>query len=134
MKKINDVRENIKLGAVLTVLGTNGYCACMSRYDGRILKDVIEVELVNFLDALPNIKNAISSGNYLRVEYDLTKMKYQSSIMQEVRTGDYNEIPIVEVVSDLSIDCKELEDSLIGLDTKIAIKNKKENLKRKVLY
>ena len=87
MKKISDVKENIKEGSILTLSNISGYCACIIRYDGEVLKDVSEVEFGNLLEELPNIKNVIEKEKYLKVRYNFEQRKYESAIMNKEKNG-----------------------------------------------
>ena len=135
MKTIVDVKETIETGSILTVFGHGGYCACITRYDGKILDDVHEVEVGPFLEHLPNISEIIKIGKYLKIEYDRIKKEYQSTIMHQIRKGGYKEEFNEETVTDFCIKSPNLEESLISLDTKIACSNKTNNklVKEKIL-
>ena len=130
MKKLNDVKENIKEGSVLTLSNKSGYCACLIRYDGGVLKDVNEVEFGNLLEELPNIKNVIKNEKYLKVRYNLEKRKYESAIMNKVRKGGYEEIYQEELISDFLVSNESFEASLIDLDTKLSIEKKTPKVKQ----
>lgn len=135
MKEIVDVKETIESGSILTVFGRDGYCACLTRYDGRILEDVHEVKIGHFLEHLPNIKEIIKIDRYLKIEYDILKKVYQSAIMHQIRRGGYKEEFNDETITDFCIKSPNLEESLISLDTKIACSNKTNNklVKEKIL-
>lgn len=129
MKKISDAKENIKEGSILTLSNISGYCACIIRYDGEVLKDVSEVEFGNLLEELPNIKNVIENEKYLKVSYNFEQRKYESAIMNKVRNGGYKEVYHEELISDFLVNNESFEASLIDLDTKLSIE--KEILKVK---
>ena len=125
MRKIEDVIENIKYGNVLTISNYNSLKednnhACIIKYDGRILKDVSEVEIGSFLEQIPNIKSKISDSTYFQLKYDYESSLYQSSIMHKVRQGGYKEEAISQVSSDLLTQNYDLIDSILDLDAKIA--------------
>ena len=103
MKKISDVKENIKEGSILTLSNISGYCACIIRYDGEVLKDVSEVEFGNLLEELPNIKNVIENEKYLKVSYNFEQRKYESAIMNKVKNGGYKEVYHEELISDFLV-------------------------------
>lgn len=124
MKKISDVKENIKEGSILTLSNISGYCACLIRYDGEVLKDVSEVEFGNLLEELPNIKNVIENEKYLKVRYNFEQRKYESAIMNKVRNGGYKEVYHEELISDFLVNNESFEASLIDLDTKLSIEKK----------
>ena len=130
MKKISDVKENIKEGSVLTLSNISGYCACIIRYDGEVLKDVSEVEFGNLLEELPNIKNVIENEKYLKVRYNFEQRKYESAIMNKVRNGGYKEVYQEELISDFLVNSESFEASLIDLDTKLSIEKKKPKVKQ----
>ncbi len=135
MKEIVDVKETIESGSILTVFGNDGYCACLTRYDGRVLEDVHEVKIGHFLEHLPNIKEIIKIDRYLKIEYDILKKVYQSAIMHQIRRGGYKEEFSEETIADFSIKSSNLEEGLISLDTKIANNGKTNNnpVKQKIL-
>lgn len=135
MKEIVDVKETIESGSILTVFGNDGYCACLTRYDGRVLEDVHEVKIGRFLEHLPNIKEIIKIDRYLKIEYDILKKVYQSAIMHQIRRGGYKEEFSEETIADFSIKSSNLEEGLISLDTKIANNGKTNNnpVKQKIL-
>lgn len=130
MKKISDVKENIKEGSILTLSNISGYCACIIRYDGEVLKDVSEVEFGNLLEELPNIKNVIKNEKYLKVRYNFEQRKYESAIMNKVRNGGYKEVYQEELISDFLVNSESFEASLIDLDTKLSIEKKKPKVKQ----
>ena len=130
MKKISDVKENIKEGSILTLSNISGYCACIIRYDGKVLKDVSEVEFVNLLEELPNIKNVIENEKYLKVRYNFEQRKYESAIMNKVRNGGYKEVYQEELISDFLVNNESFEASLIDLDTKLSIEKKVPKVKQ----
>ena len=130
MKKISDVKENIKEGSILTLSNISGYCACIIRYDGEVLKDVNEVEFGNLLEELPNIKNVIENEKYLKVRYNFEQRKYESAIMNKVRNGGYKEVYQEELISDFLVNSESFEASLIDLDTKLSIEKKKPKVKQ----
>lgn len=130
MKKISDVKENIKEGSILTLSNISGYCACIIRYDGEVLKDVSEVEFGNLLEELPNIKNVIENEKYLKVRYNFEQRKYESAIMNKVRNGGYKEVYQEELISDFLVNNESFEASLIDLDTKLSIEKKKPKVKQ----
>ena len=130
MKKISDVKENIKEGSILTLSNISGYCACIIRYDGEVLKDVSEVEFGNLLEELPNIKNVIENEKYLKVSYNFEQRKYESAIMNKVRNGGYKEVYHEELISDFLVNNESFEASLIDLDTKLSIEKKKPKVKQ----
>lgn len=130
MKKISDVKENIKEGSILTLSNISGYCACIIRYDGEVLKDVNEVEFGNLLEELPNIKNVIENEKYLKVRYNSEQRKYESAIMNKVRNGGYKEVYQEELISDFLVNSESFEVSLIDLDTKLSIEKKKPKVKQ----
>ncbi len=130
MKKISDVKENIKEGSILTLSNISGYCACIIRYDGEVLKDVSEVEFGNLLEELPNIKNVIENEKYLKVRYNSEQRKYESAIMNKVRNGGYKEVYQEELISDFLVNSESFEASLIDLDTKLSIEKKKPKVKQ----
>ncbi len=130
MKKISDVKENIKEGSILTLSNISGYCACIIRYDGEVLKDVNEVEFGNLLEELPNIKNVIENEKYLKVRYNSEQRKYESAIMNKVRNGGYKEVYQEELISDFLVNSESFEASLIDLDTKLSIEKKKPKVKQ----
>lgn len=129
MKKISDVKENIKEGSILTLSNISGYCACIIRYDGEVLKDVSEVEFGNLLEELPNIKNVIENEKYLKVRYNFEQRKYESAIMNKVRNGGYKEVYHEELISDFLVNNESFEASLIDLDTKLSIEKKVPKVK-----
>lgn len=134
MKEIKDVKENIKYGNVLTVssnINQTEYYACMTKYDGRVFQDVIEVQIGSFLDQIPNIKEKIGYGQYLKVEYDLETREYQSAIMYKIREGGYQEPFKEQVWENFCNKNIVLEDSLIDLDTEIANRKSQESQKKK---
>ena len=135
MKEIVDVKETIESGSILTVFGNDGYCACLTRYDGRVLEDVHEFKIGHFLEHLPNIKEIIKIDRYLKIEYDILKKVYQSAIMHQIRRGGYKEEFSEETIADFSIKSSNLEEGLISLDTKIANNGKTNNnpVKQKIL-
>lgn len=135
MKEIVDVKETIESGSILTVFGNNGYCACLTRYDGRILEDVHEVKVGHFLEHLPNIREIIKIDRYLKVEYDFFQKEYQSAIVHQIKRGGYKEEFNEETIADFCIKGSNLEESLISLDTKIANNGKTNNnpVKQKIL-
>lgn len=130
MKKISDVKENIKEGSILTLSNISGYCACIIRYDGEVLKDVSEVEFGNLLEELPNIKNVIENEKYLKVRYNFEQRKYESAIMNKVRNGGYKEVYQEELISDFLVNSESFEASLIDLDTKLSIEKKVPKVKQ----
>ena len=130
MKKISDVKENIKEGSILTLSNISGYCACIIRYDGEVLKDVSEVEFGNLLEELPNIKNVIENEKYLKVRYNSEQRKYESAIMNKVRNGGYKEVYQEELISDFLVNSESFEASLIDLDTKLSIEKKVPKVKQ----
>jgi|GEM_PF-2741697 hypothetical protein len=130
MKKISDVKENIKEGSILTLSNISGYCACIIRYDGEVLKDVSEVEFGNLLEELPNIKNVIENEKYLKVRYNFEQRKYESAIMNKVRNGGYKEVYHEELISDFLVNNESFEASLIDLDTKLSIEKKVPKVKQ----
>ena len=130
MKKISDVKENIKEGSILTLSNISGYCACIIRYDGEVLKDVSEVEFGNLLEELPNIKNVIENEKYLKVRYNFEQRKYESAIMNKVRNGGYKEVYQEELISDFLVNSESFEASLIDLDTKLSIEKKVQKVKQ----
>lgn len=130
MKKISDVKENIKEGSILTLSNISGYCACIIRYDGEVLKDVSEVEFGNLLEELPNIKNVIENEKYLKVRYNFEQRKYESAIMNKVRNGGYKEVYQEELISDFLVNNESFEASLIDLDTKLSIEKKIPKVKQ----
>jgi hypothetical protein len=130
MKKISDVKENIKEGSILTLSNISGYCACLIRYDGEVLKDVSEVEFGNLLEELPNIKNVIENEKYLKVRYNFEQRKYESAIMNKVRNGGYKEVYQEELISDFLVNNESFEASLIDLDTKLSIEKKIPKVKQ----
>lgn len=130
MKKISDVKENIKEGSILTLSNISGYCACIIRYDGEVLKDVSEVEFENLLEELPNIKNVIENEKYLKVRYNFEQRKYESAIMNKVRNGGYKEVYQEELISDFLVNSESFEASLIDLDTKLSIEKKVPKVKQ----
>ena len=130
MKKISDVKENIKEGSILTLSNISGYCACLIRYDGEVLKDVSEVEFGNLLEELPNIKNVIENEKYLKVRYNFEQRKYESAIMNKVRNGGYKEVYQEELISDFLVNNQSFEASLIDLDTKLSIEKKIPKVKQ----
>lgn len=130
MKKISDVKENIKEGSILTLSNISGYCACIIRYDGEVLKDVSEVEFGNLLEELPNIKNVIENEKYLKVRYNSEQRKYESAIMNKVRNGGYKEVYQEELISDFLVNSESFEASLIDLDTKLSIEKKIPKVKQ----
>ena len=130
MKKISDVKENIKEGSILTLSNISGYCACIIRYDGEVLKDVSEVELGDLLEELPNIKNVIENEKYLKVRYNSEQRKYESAIMNKVRNGGYKEVYQEELISDFLVNSESFEASLIDLDTKLSIEKKIPKVKQ----
>lgn len=130
MKKISDVKENIKEGSILTLSNISGYCACIIRYDGEVLKDVSEVEFGDLLEELPNIKNVIENEKYLKVRYNFEQRKYESAIMNKVRNGGYKEVYQEELISDFLVNSESFEASLIDLDTKLSIEKKKPKVKQ----
>ena len=130
MKKISDVKENIKEGSILTLSNISGYCACIIRYDGEVLKDVNEVEFGNLLEELPNIKNVIKNEKYLKVRYNSEQRKYESAIMNKVRNGGYKEVYQEELISDFLVNSESFEASLIDLDTKLSIEKKIPKVKQ----
>lgn len=130
MKKISDVKENIKEGSILTLSNISGYCACIIRYDGKVLKDVSEVEFGNLLEELPNIKNVIENEKYLKVSYNFEQRKYESAIMNKVKNGGYKEVYHEELISDFLVNNESFEASLIDLDTKLSIEKKVPKVKQ----
>ena len=130
MKKISDVKENIKEGSILTLSNISGYCAGIIRYDGEVLKDVSEVEFGNLLEELPNIKNVIENEKYLKVSYNFEQRKYESAIMNKVRNGGYKEVYQEELISDFLVNNESFEASLIDLDTKLSIEKKVPKVKQ----
>jgi hypothetical protein len=130
MKKISDVKENIKEGSILTLSNISGYCAFIIRYDGEVLKDVSEVEFGNLLEELPNIKNVIENEKYLKVRYNFEQRKYESAIMNKVRNGGYKEVYQEELISDFLVNNESFEASLIDLDTKLSIEKKVPKVKQ----
>lgn len=130
MKKISDVKENIKEGSILTLSNISGYCACLIRYDGEVLKDVNAVEFGNLLEELPNIKNVIENEKYLKVRYNFEQRKYESAIMNKVRNGGYKEVYQEELISDFLVNNESFEASLIDLDTKLSIEKKVPKVKQ----
>lgn len=130
MKKISDVKENIKEGSILTLSNISGYCACIIRYDGEVLKDVNEVEFGNLLEELHNIKNVIENEKYLKVRYNFEQRKYESAIMNKVRNGGYKEVYQEELISDFLVNNESFEASLIDLDTKLSIEKKVPKVKQ----
>lgn len=130
MKKISDVKENIKEGSILTLSNISGYCACIIRYDGEVLKDVSEVEFGNLLEELPNIKNVIENEKYLKVSYNFEQRKYESAIMNKVRNSGYKEVYQEELISDFLVNSESFETSLIDLDTKLSIEKKVPKVKQ----
>ena len=130
MKKISDVKENIKEGSILTLSNISGYCACIIRYDGEVLKDVSEVEFGNLLEELPNIKKVIENEKYLKVRYNFEQRKYESAIMNKVRNGGYKEVYQEELISDFLVNNESFEASLIDLDTKLSIEKKIPKVKQ----
>lgn len=130
MKKISDVKENIKEGSILTLSNISGYCACIIRYDGEVLKDVSEVEFGNLLEELPNIKNVIENEKYLKVRYNFEQRKYESAIMNKVRNCGYKEVYQEELISDFLVNNESFEASLIDLDTKLSIEKKVPKVKQ----
>ena len=130
MKKISDVKENIKEGSILTLSNISGYCACIIRYDGEVLKDVSEVEFGNLLEELPNVKNVIENEKYLKVRYNFEQRKYESAIMNKVRNGGYKEVYHEELISDFLVNNESFEASLIDLDTKLSIEKKVPKVKQ----
>ena len=134
MKEIKDVKEDIRYGNVLTVSSNNDkteYYACMTKYDGRVFKDVIEIQIGSFLDQIPNIKENIGYGKYLKVEYDFDNGEYKSAIMYKIREGGYKEPFQEQVWKNLCNQSPILEESLIDLDTKIASRKNQESQKQK---
>lgn len=130
MKKISDVKENIKEGSILTLSNISGYCACIIRYDGEVLKDVSEVEFGNLLEELPNIKNVIENEKYLKVSYNFEQRKYESAIMNKAKNGGYKEVYQEELISDFLVNNESFEASLIDLDTKLSIEKKVPKVKQ----
>lgn len=130
MKKISDVKENIKEGSILTLSNISGYCAYIIRYDGEVLKDVSEVEFGNLLEELPNIKNVIENEKYLKVRYNFEQRKYESAIMNKVKNGGYKEVYQEELISDFLVNNESFEASLIDLDTKLSIEKKIPKVKQ----
>lgn len=130
MKKISNVKENIKEGSILTLSNISGYCACIIRYDGEVLKDVSEVEFGNLLEELPNIKNVIENEKYLKVRYNFEQRKYESAIMNKVKNGGYKEVYQEELISDFLVNNESFEASLIDLDTKLSIEKKIPKVKQ----
>lgn len=135
MKEVKEVKEDIKYGNILTVssnMDKTEYYACMAKYDGRILKDVLEVQVGDFLEQLPNIKEQIGYEKYLKVAYDFEKKEYQSAIMHKTRDGGYQEPFQEQVWGNLCTKSIVLEESLIELDTKIANQKNQESQKQKI--
>ena len=134
MKEIKDVKKDIRYGNVLTVFSNTNqteYYACMVKYDGRVFQDVQEVQIGSFLDQIPNIKEKIGYGQYLKVEYDFNNRKYKSAIMHKIREGGYKELSQEQIWENLCNVNIVLEDSLIDLDTEIASRKNKESQKQK---
>lgn len=134
MKKVEEVLLNIKYGSVLTInkYSRNDekpqYASCLVLYDGAILKDVVEVELGNFLSMMPNIQNQLDNGYICRVKYLLREKKYQSTILRTVSKGGYKEICKEETVDDFQVLSDSFIDGIMKLDAKIAQANSKDDI------
>lgn len=140
MRKLEDVVDEIRYGSVLTInkeknyKNNNKYNSCIIMYDGKIFIDVKEVELGNFLEIVPNIKLQLNNGYIYRVKYLSDEAKYQSEIINLVRSGGYKEIEKEETINDFLVVGDSFLDSIIELDTIIAQTSCKSSLiKEKVL-
>ena len=133
MKKLKDAIINLKVGAVLNISKynqTNGkskYCSCLMLFDGRVFKDVKEVNLGDFLSMIPNIQNELDNGYIYKVNYLFEQQKYQSTIIKRIRKGGYKEPQIEEIVDNYQVLSDSFIDSIIKLDTTIAQTNSKKN-------
>ena len=139
MKKLEDVIENVRYGSVLTInkeknINNDKYNSCIILYDGRIFKDVKVVELGDFLEMFPNIKNQLDDGYIYQVKYLYEEEKYQSSIMHLIKDGGYKEQPKEEIIHNFKVLSNDFFDSIIALDTKISeFSNQDKQVKKKVI-
>ena len=132
MKKLEDTIVNIKEGAVLTInkcnsCGDASYASCLLLFDGKVFKDVKEVNLGDFLSVIPNIQKELDNGYIYKVNYLNEEKKYQSTIMRNIRNGGYKETFTEEMVNNFQVRSDNFLDSIIELDTKIAQTNNKNN-------
>lgn len=125
MKKLEDVLDCVKYGATLKIqkevkLGNEDIYNCyLLRYDGKIFKDVLAVEISNFLTLIPNIKEMVDEGYTYQMSYNNQTSEYCSYI------DDYEYDN-----HELTASNKNLFDSMIALDTNIA----NTALKRKIVH
>lgn len=126
MKKLEDAIVNVKYGSILTINKyghddeKKSYASCLMLFDGKVFKDVKEVELGNLLSMIPNIQKELDNGYIYKVNYLREENKYQSNIVRCIRKGGYKEIISEEIVNNFEVLSDNFLDSIIELDTKIA--------------
>lgn len=141
MKKLEDAVVNVKEGSILTINRYScndekkSYASCIMLFDGRVFKDVKEVDLGDFLSIVPNIQRELDNGYVYKVNYLREEQKYQSNIVRRIREGEYKEILSEESVNDFEVFSDNFLDGIIELDTIIARTNFEKNkiVKEKVI-
>lgn len=137
MKKLEEAIESVKDGSVLKIKKSNNlnYDSCIIIYDGSIFMDVKAVDLENFLDEFPNIKNQLDIGYIYKVNFFSESSKYQGTILKSIRDGKYKQTVKEDIVDNFEVISDDFLTCIIELDTKIASSNlkQKHHLKNKII-
>ncbi len=139
MKMMEDAIRDLSYGNKLVVSRdfispqVTSYSSCLLHYDGKICKEATAIELGNFLEAIPFIKQQLDQGYFYQISYIKHIDKYQSSIMRLKHYGCQKEYTN-EIINNLSIMESKFLDSMIELEEKIArtMSPKKELQKVKI--
>lgn len=133
MKTIDNVREELERGYILTISGVGAYCygVIMLRPHEYLVQDCSEVEVSDIMKNMPNILKEISKYQTIcQISYDYETRKVLGQIKKAKTEGTYCEARSYETTTEVRSD--DIYMALIELNEKIAEnKNTKDKDKSK---
>ncbi len=137
MKKIIEAIENLDFGNKIIIekeqmRNEEEHSSCLLKYDGKVFVEAIGIDLGNFLDAIPMIREQLNQGHFYQISYLRETKEYQSSIMKFKKENQ--EEYTNEIVNNLSTNSSNFEAGMFELEEKIAasITSNKKLQKRKI--
>ena len=125
MNKFYDIIGNIKYGWVFEITKTDDeYNGFITKYDGKIFKDVELVKIKDFLKMIPNIVSKLDDITVYRLSFDSEKRLYESAIVYSDIDNDTNKV-IYKTVGNNQAKSNSLSESIFILDNKCCEKEKR---------
>ena len=118
MKKFDELMTYVKGGWMLKIISNdNVRHGFMIKYDGKIFRDVIEVDITKLKHELPYLMSEINDKSYYQLSYNHDKELYQSVIVH--RLGIVDERDWVEFDNIKCCESTDLENCMTLLNNKI---------------